>query len=91
MEPRVGDFVKPDEWKIGETLVASDGFKDATFPGCSFRMPAGAGLYQLAVNVTVTGKNPNRAGMVRCRIEFVGDGDASTFAGGWIALKGGKA
>ena len=89
--PTIGDYVTPDYWPIGECLKASDGWKDASFPGCQFRLPCGTHLgYELAVNIKVTGK-PHYIlsyGGSRCRsrikIEFVGDGEPSEYTGGWL-------
>ena len=85
--PQIGDFVKPDGWKIGELLSASDGFKDSSFAGCDFRLESPNASH--AVNITVTGLPRYSTAMrymnkSRCRIEFVGDGEPSTFSGGWI-------
>jgi len=86
--PQVGDHLVPDGWGFGENLEADDGYSDGSFPGCEFRLPAGLDrVYRLAVNVKVTGGdhivNFGRY-RSRCRIEFVGDGEPSTFTGGWI-------
>ena len=86
IQPTVGTYIKPDGWYLGECLSASDGWKDASFPGCAFRLPAGNGLYKLAVNVTVTGRKVNKQGMIRAKVEFVGDGEESTFTGAWMSL-----
>jgi len=88
-EPKVGDFVKPDGWYIGECLKPSDGFSDSGFPGCQFRLPAGID-YKLAVNIRITGRKVRYSSgfpRYRCEIEFVGDCEPSTFARGWIYPK----
>jgi hypothetical protein len=82
-----GDFLKPDGWAVGEILQESDGYRDSSFPGCMFRLPGGFD-YRLAVNVTVTGRKPDRKGWLRCRVEFVGDGEPSQFCGGVVYPKG---
>ena len=82
-QPAVNDFIQPDLWPIGAILEESDGYKDSSFPGCSFYI-RGAHGNRAAVNVTVTGRRPNRRGAFRCRIEFVGDGEPSEFSGGII-------
>ena len=87
-EPRVGDYVVVDGHKMGELLREDDGFKDSGFPGCSFRLPDCRGLYELAVNVKVTGKVADRNGHYRCKVEFVGDCEESTFVGGTIFFHG---
>jgi len=79
--PRVGDFVCPDGWDMGELLTADSGFSDESFPGCQFRLKGICADY--AVNVVMTGRI-QRDGYYRCRIEFVGDGEPSTFSGGRI-------
>ena len=92
--PKAGDFLKPDGWGPagGANLSQSDGYADESFPGCQFRLPAGGypkPMYHLAVNVTVTGgqhadtfyADVTRS---RCKIEFVGDGEPSTFTTGWL-------
>ena len=96
-QPAIGDYCVPDGWKgFGEKLLASDLWADTSFPGCQFRLPSGNPFhdYQLAVNITRTGKDhyipaSQRLGSFptyRCRvkIEFVGDGEPSTFSGGWL-------
>ena len=83
---KVGDFVKPDGWVIGEVLRYDDGFRDSCFPGCQFRMASHYG-HLLAVNIKITGKVLNKNGMYRCQIEFVGDGEPSNFYGGWIKIR----
>jgi len=87
--PKVGDSVQPDEWSCFSTLVKGDSYSDNDFPGCDFRLPSNCSIgYQLAVNVKTTGL-PHATHMYgryksRCRVEFVGDGEPSTFSGGWI-------
>ena len=85
-QPAVNDYLKPDEWHIGATLEASDGFHDSGFPGCAFYIQ-GTHKRWIAVNITVTGNRPNRNGAYRCRIEFVGDCEPSTFSGGLITFQ----
>lgn len=92
--PRIGSYVQPDAWKHGEKLVASD------WDQAQFRIPTGiraggaftmtpSGYVEIAINVEVTGRTWQRAPYtgtlrVRCRIEFVGDGEPSSFSGGWL-------
>jgi len=84
--PQAGDFVQPDAWNDGEKLESDDGYRDSSFPGCQFRIPAHG--YKLAVNIHVTGrpqrKNYIRLYRSRCKIEWVQDGEPSTFSGGYI-------
>jgi len=89
--PKVGDFLKPDGWGkfAGEILQEDDGFKDSLFPGCQFRLPSQvAPDCQFAVNVKVTGRVERKVngswGWWRVEVEFVGDGEESTFCGGWL-------
>lgn len=95
-EIKVGDFLIPDQWRCGENLRESDGYKDDSFPGCEFRLPAGyekpdgTKHLSLAVNVKVTGRRPLFSfgrEVWRVKIEFVGDGAESQFSGGEIVLK----
>ena len=90
MSDFTGKFIEPDGWNIGENLKGDDGYKDSEFPGCEYRLPAGYG-YQLAVNVKVTGRTSHYYGglgtsiyRTRVKIEFVGDGEPSTFTGAWL-------
>ena len=89
----VGDFIEPDEWPIGSNLEEDDGFKDSSFAGCKFRLSTNRCLgtddkpYKVAVNVKITGKPHwirHDRYRSRCKIEFVGDGEPSTFSGAWL-------
>jgi hypothetical protein len=89
--PRIGDFVRPDDWAWGNPLSESDGYKDSSFPGCAFRLSSEH--YDLAVNVTRSGRKKtwSKAYGVhpgtwkyRVKIEFVGDGEPSTYTNGWL-------
>lgn len=87
---RDGDYLEPDGWPRGEKIsVDTDTFRDAGWPGCAFRVPCRD--FSLGINITVTGRPHYRSVhrdlnyyRSRCRIEFVGDCEPSTFAGGWI-------
>jgi hypothetical protein len=87
---KAGDFIKPKLWKVGEILLESDGYKDSSFAGCMFRLPSGDRRYNLAVNITVVGEPKyNRHGFHKLykspiKIEFVGDGQPSTFTSGIV-------
>ena len=89
---KVNDFLKPDGWNYGELLEKSDGFSDGGFPGCQYRVSRQRGDYNLAVNVMVTGKRHFHSGSFRsrCKVEFVGDCEPSTFSGGWVYYNDGK-
>jgi hypothetical protein len=85
-KPFVGAYVQPDGWNgIGGHLKNGDG-PQGTFPGCDYRLPSAHN--DLAVNVTITGKARLVGNLFkhRCRIEFVGHDEPSTFSGGWIYL-----
>ena len=79
----VGTYVEPEQWGIGNLLNPGlDGF-------CSYYLPTNSEgpVKEVAVNVTITGRTRiRRQGgyWVRVKIEFVGDGEPSTFTGGWV-------
>jgi hypothetical protein len=80
--PKVGDTLRGDYWSWYHNLEPDNGFKDSSFPGCQFRVEL-HGL-KIAINVKVTGQ-PKWNGVrwqSRCKIEFVGDGEPSSFTGG---------
>lgn len=87
--PEVGSYVKPDGWMYGTHLEAG---LTCEFWKCDFYMPLNSGgpIKAVAANIVVTGRTVQRkAGMymVRVRIEFVGDGDPSTYTSGYMQLK----
>lgn len=89
-EIKPGDVVEPDG-RICVRLHPGDKFSDSSYPGCQFRVPVenGGPIKSLAVNIKVTGRGWKwRPGTdqswVRCRIEYVGDGEPSTYASGWL-------
>jgi hypothetical protein len=82
--------IQADGWQ-GEVyeLIPDDGYRDDLFPGCQYRYET-HGL-KIAVNVMTTGRDKMHHFSVkgtifrcRCRIEFVGDGEPSTYANGWF-------
>jgi len=87
--PQIGDYVKPDGWKFGESLKEDDGFSDSMFPGCDFRLSSIGG--ELAVNIKITSRDyrcyQGSWGWLRVKIEFVGDCEESQFCGGWMKPK----
>lgn len=89
MTPKIGDYLMPDGWNgDGENLQAGDAYVDSGYPGCQFRlMLRHDQRLSCAVNLTVTGRKTNRRGYWRVKIEFVGDCEPSTFAGGWIMIR----
>ena len=79
---------KPDGWSFAGKLSKDCGYKDSLFPGCEYRLHSHHGP-KLAVNITVTGKDKfinihegSPYFQCRCKIEFVGDGEPSTFTRG---------
>lgn len=89
----LGLAVLPDEWNAYSRLEESDGYFDSSFVGCQYRLPTNSKHpYQLAVNIKVTGSKSHRIydnrHRTRVQIEFVGDGEPSTFTGGWIYTTG---
>jgi hypothetical protein len=85
VEAKVGSYVVPELWRIGGRLMPSD------WEPAQFRLPTGqAVVTSVAVNVTVTGRTMQRRQgslYVRCQVEFVGDGEPSTFSGGWLLVE----
>ena len=85
IEPQVDAYVVPELWNFGGRLKPSDWDK------ASFYLPTNSGgpIKELAVNVTVTGHTLQRRQgdlYVRVKVEFVGDGEPSTFTGGWMKV-----
>jgi hypothetical protein len=88
--PVIGDTILADGWRgIVEMLREGDKPVDSGYPGCQFRVTCFQTDVTLAVNVTTTGqpKWVNGIYKSRCKIEFVGDCEPSTFAGGYIFHK----
>jgi len=84
-------FLVPDGWQIGNTLRPSDGYSDISFPGCQYRLPTSndyGNRYMLAVNVSISGRKSHMVDFnrykTRVKIEFVGDGEPSTFHRGFV-------
>jgi hypothetical protein len=83
MEIKVGTYLEPDSWGIGELL--RPGLQNF----CSFYLPTHSGgpIKEVAVDVEVTGRKPRwRQGdwYMRVKITFVGDGEPDTIVGGWV-------
>lgn len=81
--PQINSVIKPDNWQFAQRLQPSD------WEMASFRLPTSRnfGITSLATNVVVTGRTwQRREGdyWVRVKIEFVGDGEPSTFSKGWM-------
>lgn len=87
-------WIQPDSWGPGGwSLFDGDAFDKSYFGPDTLRIETGQEIIpSLAVRVTVTGHkvirydNNGRAGY-RCKIEFIGDGDPSTYTGGVVYLK----
>ena len=88
---QIGDWLIPDEWKMGGEIFEGDALVDDSYKGCEFRVEGNYGKYP--VNIIVTGRTFYKLDglngvnyKVRCKIEFVQDGEHSKFSGGWIIL-----
>lgn len=89
----IGMHVEPDEWNTFSYLEQGDDYTDSSFAGCQYRLPSNCAMdYKIAVNVKVTGRKSHNLYdnwfRTRIQIEFVGDGDPSTFTHGWIYSTG---
>jgi hypothetical protein len=85
----VGTHVWVAEKPIGENLMPGSDFSDSSFPGCDFYFPVGGPIKQVACNIHVTGKTLQWKHGVLCvkvKIEWVGDGEPSTFCPGWMKV-----
>jgi hypothetical protein len=86
IEVKIGACIRPENWPFGSRLIASD------WDQAEFRLPRPNAfpndpIQSLAVNIVITGRTwQRREGdyWLRVRIEFVGDGEPSAFAGGWM-------
>jgi len=78
----IGNFIAPDEWKIGAALESGN--------FASFELPSSnIADIKYPVNVKVSGRTVNYSNYgkrVRVQIEFVKDGEESTFSGGWMTI-----
>ena len=91
-KPEVGDFVRPEFWDFGDNLIEGDSFSDSSYSGSDFRLLRSYDsiIPSVPVNITITGKTPMRKSgqyWMRCKIEFVQDGEESTFSKGLILYK----
>lgn len=86
-------WIQPDSWGPGGwSLFEGDAFDKEYFGPDTLRIETGQVIIpSLAVRVTVTGRKVTRydskgkAGY-RCKIEFIGDGEPSTYTGGTVYL-----
>ena len=87
IRPKVGLWVWPDEWELGDHLQPCDDWSEA-----DFRLKAARVGIDLACKVDVTGRTIRQAPgtsvrkFVRVKITFVGDGEADTETGGWMRI-----
>lgn len=80
VSPTLGRLVQPDGWAWAVPLQPSG------WSAADFRLPsANYPDRSWAVKVTVTGRTVQK-GRIRVKIEFVGDGEPSTFHSGWMTL-----
>jgi hypothetical protein len=88
LQPEVGTVVYPDGWanKGGD-------LRESSWDKADFRLNSATFTDEsMAVNIKITGRtfqrpwgfNSPRA--VRVRIEFVGDGEPSSFSGAWMII-----
>jgi len=90
----VGSALRLDGRPFCEILLAGDPEPIGDgWPGCDFRYPNPIPEWResraIACNVTVTGRKVHWRGgcrWVRCRVEWVGDCEPSTYGGGWLAV-----
>jgi hypothetical protein len=87
VEVKVGTVVKLDARRISEALLPCE------WEAADFRFPCWAlrnnGITGVACKVEVTGRTLQRVDGrmgVRCTVEFVNDGEPSTFAKGWVIV-----
>lgn len=83
VEPKIGSCIKPDGWRLASRLTPE------TWEAADFRLPLNSDgpIKSLAVKIKVTGRTwQRREGdyYIRVAIEFVGDGEPSTFTRGWM-------
>lgn len=83
----VSYYIVPDAWSwgIGGRLTASDWHE------AMYRLQCNNGLVDsVAANITVTGRtvqySPSQGARVRIKVEFVGDGEPSTYTAAWLYL-----
>ena len=83
--------IYPDSWNTWEFVeLDNDTYTDSSWAGCDYRVSSGPSK-DSAINVHVTGRTSKSTGWgrigtwkTRVRIEFVGDGQPSTFASGIV-------
>ena len=90
--PQEGDYLEQDGCGWGECIIRdTETYTDSGWPGCDWRIKRFPAL-SIGINIVVTGGRhyvrPSGNWRSRCKIEFVGDCEPSTFSGGWIYHKG---
>lgn len=87
VEVKAGSQIRIDGWGLCHKILTACEVPELA----AFRVQSNGG--NLAVNVTIVGRTLQRvpyeghAGYVRVKIEFVGDGEPSTFNHGWLLAK----
>ena len=83
---KIGDSIKGDEWKFAEVLTESDGYSDACYAGCQFRVELYGKDINLGVNVITTGmpKWNGSCYQSRCKVVVPGDCEPDTVFGGTL-------
>lgn len=91
---QVGDQLYPDQWPSPGNLIAPDSFDLQYFGGDILRVNTNQPVIPtLPVKVKITGRKavycwsftPGKTTYkVRVKVEFVKDGEPSTFSGGWL-------
>lgn len=83
-----GTAVQLDTRRVAERLLPCE------WEAAEFRYPCWAlhaeRVKGVACNVTVTGRTfkvVQGHQWIRCKVEFVGDGEPSTFVGGWVMVR----
>lgn len=80
--------IQLDSWDTFETVeVDTDTYTDSDWEGCEYRISSGVAVKDVAVNVKLTGRKSfphGNAYRTRCEVEFVGDGQPSTFYNGLV-------
>ena len=83
-QARIGDYVKPDSWKVGDVLEEDNiSFRNEHWRGAQFRLRSEAGL-PIAINIVVDEKV--EGGEYRCKIEFPQYGKESQWDDGIIVI-----
>ena len=87
----VGAFIRPDGWRgLGARLDRGDE-PHPTWAGSQYRIPISRSgpVRDFPVNIEITGRSVTyRDGMamMRCRVEWVRDGEPSDFDGAWVEV-----